>query len=31
MAGTEHSADDDLGIRTALLDYFEGWFDTWAS
>ena len=27
MAGTEHSADDDLGIRTALLDYFEGWFD----
>ena len=27
MAGTEHSADDDLGIRTALQDYFEGWFD----
>ena len=27
MAGIAHSADDDLGIRTALLDYFEGWFD----
>jgi hypothetical protein len=27
MAATEHSADDDLGIRTALQDYFEGWFD----
>ena len=27
MAGTAHSADDDLGIRTALQDYFEGWFD----
>jgi hypothetical protein len=27
MAGIAHSADDDLGIRTALRDYFEGWFD----
>ena len=27
MATTGHSPDDDLGIRTALLDYFEGWFD----